>query len=580
VHAGEDDIVLQAPGTYLMSQTLQLLGNVNIVGQGARVTKIDGGEDVRVFNVVAGVSATIINVTIQSGNAGTGAGGNILNAGDLTLGFVRVTGGEADTGGGIANTPGGQLAVLYSLIDGNVASGTGGGGIASTGSVDNNPAHVDVADSTLTQNVATSGGGILINGSASDAAIDYATIAFNLGGGITIASALDEADVSASLLVGNSTGNCPSAEKPVDEQYNLDDATSCEFGDPTSVSDVTSQLGNQLVNAGGGTDVLTFPASSPAVDLVAQCFSFADQRLFQRVTAFGQQPCDAGAYEQSATGPIQPTISSGPSGPTTATSASFTFSTLQSGVTFVCQLTGPGHPGGYAPCTSPVTYSGLAPGDYTFSVALADPTGQQISSPPTVRTFTVTSPAAQTPTPTPTPAPTATPVPQQDATGKVVSGKVLVKTPGGKFVPLDPSKAIPSGSEIDVTKGRIELTAILKPGGKPEKAIFYDGIFKLTLGKKTTDLTLSQPLARCKRGAAASAKKPKTRKLWGSGSGSFRTRGQYSAATVRGTTWLVQDSCAGTLTKVTKGVVSVFDQVKKRTIVLRAGKQYLAKPRR
>ena len=74
------------------------------------------------------------------------------------------------------------------------------------------------------------------------------------------------------------------------------------------------------------------------------------------------------------------------------------------------------------------------------------------------------------------------------------------------------------------------------------------------------------------------AKKPKTRKLWGDGSGSFRTRGQYSAATVRGTQWLVQDSCAGTLTQVKKGVVSVFDQVKKKTILLKAGKSYLARP--
>ena len=122
---------------------------------------------------------------------------------------------------------------------------------------------------------------------------------------------------------------------------------------------------------------------------------------------------------------------------------------------------------------------------------------------------------------------------------------------------------------------------VLKPGGKPEKATFYAGIFKLKLGKKTTDLTLSEPLAPCGKGkAGAAAKKPKSRKLWGDGSGSFRTRGQYSAATVRGTQWLVQDSCAGTLTQVKKGVVSVLDQVKKKTILLKAGKKYLAKPRR
>ena len=107
-------------------------------------------------------------------------------------------------------------------------------------------------------------------------------------------------------------------------------------------------------------------------------------------------------------------------------------------------------------------------------------------------------------------------------------------------------------------------------------------MFKVTQSATTTDLTLNEPLASCakKKTARAAAKtKPKTRKLWGDGKGKFRTRGQYSAATVRGTKWLVQDSCAGTLTRVTQGVVSVRDQVKKKTLTLRAGKRYLAKPR-
>jgi len=92
---------------------------------------------------------------------------------------------------------------------------------------------------------------------------------------------------------------------------------------------------------------------------------------------------------------------------------------------------------------------------------------------------------------------------------------------------------------------------------------------------------LSQPLSCPKKGkASAAAKKVKKRRLWGSGKGAFQTTGRYSAATIRGTTWLVQDSCAGTLTRVTQGVVSVRDKVHKRTILLRAGKSYLATPRR
>jgi hypothetical protein len=158
-----------------------------------------------------------------------------------------------------------------------------------------------------------------------------------------------------------------------------------------------------------------------------------------------------------------------------------------------------------------------------------------------------------------------------------VSGKVLVKKPGtNQFVEVDASQGIPLGSTVDTKDGVVQLTA-----GAGQTAKFYDGIFKITQSGGTTDLTLNEPLAPCgKKASAAAKKKPKTRKLWGDGSGSFRTRGQYSAATVRGTKWLVQDSCKGTLTKVTKGVVSVRDNVKRKTVLLKAGKQYLAKPRR
>ena len=73
------------------------------------------------------------------------------------------------------------------------------------------------------------------------------------------------------------------------------------------------------------------------------------------------------------------------------------------------------------------------------------------------------------------------------------------------------------------------------------------------------------------------AKKPKTRKLWGEGKGSFRTSGRHSSATVRGTKWVVTDRCDGTLTRVKQGSVLVRDFKRKRNVVVRAGKQYLAR---
>jgi hypothetical protein len=65
--------------------------------------------------------------------------------------------------------------------------------------------------------------------------------------------------------------------------------------------------------------------------------------------------------------------------------------------------------------------------------------------------------------------------------------------------------------------------------------------------------------------------------LWGSGKGRFRTKGKYSAATVRGTTWLTQERCDGTLTRVRSGTVSVRDLKRRKTVTVRAGRSYLAR---
>ena len=61
--------------------------------------------------------------------------------------------------------------------------------------------------------------------------------------------------------------------------------------------------------------------------------------------------------------------------------------------------------------------------------------------------------------------------------------------------------------------------------------------------------------------------------------GRFVTRGRTAVATVRGTAWFTRDTCAGTLVKVTSGTVAVNDLVRKRTVIVRAGRSYLARVR-
>jgi hypothetical protein len=142
---------------------------------------------------------------------------------------------------------------------------------------------------------------------------------------------------------------------------------------------------------------------------------------------------------------------------------------------------------------------------------------------------------------------------------------------------------VPVGTTLDTLKGRVSITAASDLKGGTNKSWFYSGVFKVTqalAAKPVTELRLSQPISCTGKKASAAAKKPKTRKLWGDGSGSFRTRGSFSSATVRGTKWVVIDRCDGTLTRVARGVVTVRDFVKRKTVIVRAGKQYLARKKK
>src|SRR5215469_13670270 len=99
----------------------------------------------------------------------------------------------------------------------------------------------------------------------------------------------------------------------------------------------------------------------------------------------------------NTTPPPAPAITSNPANPTNQTSASFSFSDTQTGVSFLCQLDG----GGFSACSSPTTYSGLGLGSHTFSAEAQDSAGNQ--SPATSFNWTIVS------TPPPTPVITATP---------------------------------------------------------------------------------------------------------------------------------------------------------------------------
>jgi hypothetical protein len=202
------------------------------------------------------------------------------------------------------------------------------------------------------------------------------------------------------------------------------------------------------------------------------------------------------------------------------------------------------------------------------------------------------------------------PVPGKSVQVRVVSGQVFIKAPAGSggratgppkgFVPLQGAANIPVGSQLDTEDGRVALTSAADTGAtKTQTADFYQGIFqvKQAVPKKKpkkpaaliTDLVLKgasasqcAPLKGARSAAANKKKGPKSvlGKLWGNGKGKFRTAGKYSSATVRGTIWLTQDECDGTLTKVTRGTVLVRDFKRKKTVTVKAGHSYLARAER
>jgi hypothetical protein len=95
------------------------------------------------------------------------------------------------------------------------------------------------------------------------------------------------------------------------------------------------------------------------------------------------------------TTPPDTAISSGPSGTTTATTASIGFSATESGSTFTCKLDS----SSWSSCTSAKSYSGLATGSHAFSVRATDGAGNTDATPAT-DTWTV---QATTPPPDTTP---------------------------------------------------------------------------------------------------------------------------------------------------------------------------------
>jgi hypothetical protein len=92
------------------------------------------------------------------------------------------------------------------------------------------------------------------------------------------------------------------------------------------------------------------------------------------------------------TTPPDTTITSGPSGSVTSTTATFQFTSTEAGSTFECRLDA----GAFAACTSPKSYSALVLGTHAFEVRATDGAGN-VDGTPATHTWTVVSPSPSAP---------------------------------------------------------------------------------------------------------------------------------------------------------------------------------------
>ncbi len=273
-------------------------------------------------------------------------------------------------------------------------------------------------------------------------------------------------------------------------------------------------------------------------------------------------------------------------------------------------------------------------GDGRFATASA-PTPATVSVQPTTTTTTTTT-SATTTTATSPPTTTATgsgsvsaastsvtasssttthvppppPVLYKSVNVVPVSGKVFIKLPPGAtlsraagndafasatkgqgFIPLTEARQIPVGSELDTTAGTVAITAASTTRGRFFTTDVTAGIFSLLQSRKEKgitefDLHDTQTANRVcatagKRKGAFLARKLSNAVLGllksSDHGGKFSTRGSYSAATTRGTQYSVEDTCAGTLTTVTRGTVVVDYFRRHRNVVVSAGHAFLAK---
>jgi len=300
---GADEIILPGGPSYTLSITgaevvpsdtgdLDITDSLTITGAGAQTTTIDAtGLNDRVFQVLAGATLNMSGVTITGGSAQSGGG--ILSQGTLSLvGSAIVsntaTGGAA-TGGGlyIGNT---GLATLCRVeISGNNA--VQGAGVY----IDDSDINTTFTNVTLSGNIATNGGGGMYTANKATVTVINSTVAFNQGGSSAAGIRNFNGDVYLQNSILHNPGGSNASGTITSLDYNIDSDLTAGLSGPNDNTVAVDPLLGPLQINNGSTQTHELLGGSPAIDPAGLTGApTVDQRGYTR-----DATPDVGAYEAS-----------------------------------------------------------------------------------------------------------------------------------------------------------------------------------------------------------------------------------------------------------------------------------------
>ena len=279
----------------LTSDQLSIPRNLSIDGGASGVTvqrsSAGGTPQFRIFDVPAGVTATLRALTVSNGNHPVQAGG-IQNSGNLTLQRVTVANNTAPQSGGVQNDV--VMTISDSAIVNNSTPGGFGGGIGIFGS-----STVLINTTVANNNGGSDGGGIAASGTVT---LTNCTITGNtttsVGAGMTVSGAT--VTLRNTIVVGNSGSSQIDGNLQVGSANNLigtpgtGGLTNGVNGNLIGVTAAAAGLGT-LGNHGGLTQSVPLLPGSVAIDAgTATSAPTTDQRGIARPQLGAH---DIGAFE-------------------------------------------------------------------------------------------------------------------------------------------------------------------------------------------------------------------------------------------------------------------------------------------